>query len=177
MFILRGFYLHLNMVVLLHSVDFSSSVVAAMKQRATEQQKDGGKQTFDVIDDFNFDLFWEWMLGLQYIEMDARQLEFEDSSFDAAIDKGTIDAVLSDETGSGLANAEQICCEVMRYHFVEFHWLSSVSQICFLLQSPFCGWSLHCYLIDPRRLLSSTFFKILSSGGLPDTGHTLRRGR
>lgn len=44
--------------------------------------------------------------------MDARAMEFEDGSFDAAIDKGTLDAVLCGE--SSATNAQKMISEVHR---------------------------------------------------------------
>ena len=60
------------------------------------------------------------------------------------IDKGTIDAVLSDESGNGLENTEQICKEVLRYiHLTVFCQCSN------FVRKRTCNWrSLHCDFID-----------------------------
>jgi EEF1A lysine methyltransferase 4 len=69
-------------------VDFSPTVTAAMAARA------GGRP------------------GLSYREMDVRRLAFDDASFDAVIDKGTLDAIICDP-GAEVAVYET-CAEVAR---------------------------------------------------------------
>ena len=61
-----------------NSIDFSSNVIDAMKKRATKQRKTG-------IECFKFDHKYTPVLSLQiepgltYVEMDARELEFQEN--------------------------------------------------------------------------------------------------
>ncbi|CAM9961200.1 unnamed protein product [Discosporangium mesarthrocarpum] len=76
------------------SFDFAPSVVSqleAEKQACTERKSDSGV-TFKV--------------------MDARDLKLDDKSFDLAVDKGTIDAMLCSDNGK--ENARSICREAGR---------------------------------------------------------------
>lgn len=63
------------------NIDYSQVVVKAM------QEKYSDKPT------------------MRYEHMDCRQMEFEDSTFDAVIDKGTLDAILCGENST--ANAQK----------------------------------------------------------------------
>jgi SAM-dependent methyltransferase len=80
------------------NIDFSKSVIVAMAKSAEASGR----------------------TGLEYEEMDARELVYEDGSFDSAIDKGTMDAVLSATPSAGEdarqpeINMEKICREVLR---------------------------------------------------------------
>ncbi|THH09920.1 hypothetical protein EW145_g1687 [Phellinidium pouzarii] len=56
------------------NVDYSSVVIEQMKERHKEARP-----------------------SMEWHEMDVRQLTFEDSEFDVAIDKGTMDAIMSSE--------------------------------------------------------------------------------
>jgi len=49
---------------------------------------------------------------LEYFEMDATDLEFANESFDAAIDKGTMDALLCGDGST--QNVSKLCSEVSR---------------------------------------------------------------
>jgi ubiquinone/menaquinone biosynthesis C-methylase UbiE len=49
---------------------------------------------------------------MRFLHMDGRNMEFDDGSFDAAIDKGTLDAVLCGENST--ANAQKMLSEVYR---------------------------------------------------------------
>ncbi len=69
-------------------IDFSATVIAAMSARAGERP------------------------GLAYREMDARALDLDDQSFDAVIDKGTLDAIIcGPEPEQAVAES---CAEVAR---------------------------------------------------------------
>jgi ubiquinone/menaquinone biosynthesis C-methylase UbiE len=49
---------------------------------------------------------------MRFIHMDARNMEFDNASFDAAIDKGTLDAILCGEGST--ANANKMLSEIHR---------------------------------------------------------------
>lgn len=49
---------------------------------------------------------------MRYIHMDARKMEFENSTFDAAIDKGTLDSILCSENST--AHSQRYISEVYR---------------------------------------------------------------
>lgn len=59
---------------------------------------------------------------LEYLEMDARSMSLEDGSFDAAIDKGTIDAMMCGK--DNLTNVDKLCTEVTRVLKPGVPWVS-----------------------------------------------------
>ncbi|XP_074560503.1 uncharacterized protein LOC141816663 [Curcuma longa] len=71
------------------SIDLSSVVIEAMQTKYSDK------------------------LGLKYIKMDVRDMSpFESGSFDAVIDKGTLDSLMC--CPSGIANATMMLKEVSR---------------------------------------------------------------
>ena len=50
--------------------------------------------------------------SMRYLHMDCRNMEFEDKTFDAAVDKGTLDAILCGENST--AHAQKLISEVYR---------------------------------------------------------------
>jgi ubiquinone/menaquinone biosynthesis C-methylase UbiE len=49
---------------------------------------------------------------MRFIHMDARNMEFDNAHFDAAVDKGTLDAILCGEGST--ANANKMLSEIHR---------------------------------------------------------------
>jgi len=72
------------------SIDFSETAIALMTKRANDLK----------------------LKDLLYLEMDARKLSFPDQSFDAVIDKGTIDAMMCGK--NNIENVEQTYDEISR---------------------------------------------------------------
>ena len=58
------------------------------------------------------ELYKEKCPNLPFKQMDARSLQYEDGTFDAVVDKGTIDSILCGD-GSG-PNADQVLSEIYR---------------------------------------------------------------
>nr|XP_014345432.1 PREDICTED: methyltransferase-like protein 13 isoform X2 [Latimeria chalumnae] len=51
---------------------------------------------------------------MAYVKMDMMQMEFEDSQFQVALDKGTLDAILTDESEKTLENVDRMFMEIGR---------------------------------------------------------------
>ena len=102
-----------------YGIDFSYNAINTMKER-------------DEID------------GLNYMVMDATNMHFEDNFFSCALDKGTIDAVMSGKMG--LQTAKNILLEVYRVLSSKgvFVVVSSIPQLIYLgmLESAKCDWKI-----------------------------------
>jgi precorrin-6B methylase 2 len=77
----------------LHAIDFSESII---RKVIDDQTKTGVSSS-----------------KIDYLEMDARKLTYESDSWDAVIDKGTLDAMLCDKK-TGLTNAKELISEACR---------------------------------------------------------------
>jgi len=75
----------------LWSIDFVETAIDIMKNRA--------KRSFKELED-------------RYLIMDARNMSFQDSTFDAVVDKGTLDAMMCGK--NNLSNCSKLCTEVSR---------------------------------------------------------------
>lgn len=117
----------------LTSIDFSPTVIAAMQARATERP------------------------GMVYREMDARALAFGDRTFDAVIDKGTLDAIVCSPEPELAVRA---CCdEVARVLkpdgvFLSIS-LSSPRRRLAHLTRPEWGWSATVHTVPKKRIVES----------------------
>ena len=102
-----------------YGIDFSYNAINTMKER----------------DEIN---------GLNYMVMDATNMHFEDGFFSCALDKGTIDAVMSGKMG--LQTAKKILLEVYRVLSSKgvFVVVSSIPQLIYLgmLESAKCDWKI-----------------------------------
>ena len=82
--------------------------------------------------------------GLQYMTMDASKMSFPDNYFGAAVDKGTIDAVMSGEDADGVSRAIFVLKEVHRVLAPKgkFILVSSVPKMMYLpmLNSAHLSW-------------------------------------
>ena len=109
-----------------YGIDFSYNAINTMKER----------------DEMN---------GLNYMVMDATNMHFEDGFFSCALDKGTIDAVMSGNTG--LQTAKKILSEVYRVLSSKgvFVIVSSIPQLIYLgmLESAKCGWKIEYHELKP----------------------------
>jgi precorrin-6B methylase 2 len=77
----------------LHAIDFSESIIRKVIDDQTKSGASSGT--------------------IKYLEMDARKLIYESDSWDAIIDKGTLDAMLCDKK-TGLTNARELTSEACR---------------------------------------------------------------
>ena len=85
------------------AIDFAPSVVATCKRKALTTSSSSTQDS----------KLSKCGLNQEYIEMDARSMNFMDQDFDFIVDKGTIDAMLCDEE-KGMHNAAKIFMEVIR---------------------------------------------------------------
>ncbi|KAG7360276.1 methyltransferase domain containing protein [Nitzschia inconspicua] len=83
-------------------LDYSKNVIDAMKaeQHRTVRDSEKGKEKSTV--------------PLEYHVADARDLPHDDKSFDLVLEKGTLDAMLSDRDGNGPTNCRKIVSECAR---------------------------------------------------------------
>ncbi|CAD8114643.1 unnamed protein product [Paramecium sonneborni] len=92
--------------------------VGAGNSRLSEEMFDEGYQNITNIDISHVvtkamqEKYKDKGPNFKYLHMDARAMEFEDGSFDGAIDKGTLDAILCGESSS--SNAQKVIQEVHR---------------------------------------------------------------
>lgn len=77
----------------MHAIDFSESII----RKVIEDRKKSGTSSESI----------------DYSVMDARKMVYEDDSWDAVIDKGTLDAMLCDKE-TGLTNARELTSEACR---------------------------------------------------------------
>ncbi|KAG7350634.1 methyltransferase domain containing protein [Nitzschia inconspicua] len=81
-------------------LDYSKNVIDAMKAEQHRQDSEKGKEKSTV--------------PLEYHVADARDLPHDDKSFDLVLEKGTLDAMLSDRDGNGPTNCRKIVSECAR---------------------------------------------------------------
>ncbi|CAD8192011.1 unnamed protein product [Paramecium pentaurelia] len=92
--------------------------IGAGNSRLSEEMFDEGYQNITNIDISHVvtkamqEKYKDKGPNFKYLHMDARAMEFEDGSFDGAIDKGTLDAILCGESSS--SNAQKVIQEVHR---------------------------------------------------------------
>ncbi|NWX87328.1 MET13 protein, partial [Nothoprocta pentlandii] len=73
------------------NIDVSEAVVRQMQERSASRRP-----------------------GMSYLLMDALQMDFPDALFQVALDKGTLDAILTDEEEATLAKADRMFAEISR---------------------------------------------------------------
>ena len=79
-------------------LDYSKNVIQTMKQEQEQQQLQNKKKGIQLI----------------YEAGDARDLSYENESFEVILEKGTLDAMLSDSDGLGQTNCRKIVSECAR---------------------------------------------------------------
>lgn len=79
-------------------LDYSKNVIDTMKQEQEQQQEQSKEKTIPV----------------HYEVGDARKLSYENESFEVILEKGTLDAMLSDSDGQGQTNCRKIVSECAR---------------------------------------------------------------
>ena len=85
-------------------MDYSKNVIDSMKE---EQKSQKIKEvTSKIMEKKQIPIFYE--------VVDARQLPYRDESFEMILEKGTLDAMLSDEDGNGPKNCRMIVSECAR---------------------------------------------------------------
>lgn len=85
-------------------MDYSKNVIESMKEEQEKQQQEQQTQTKSE----------ETGPKLLYVAADARQLSYRNETFEMILEKGTLDAMLSDSDGSGQANCRKIVSECGR---------------------------------------------------------------
>mmetsp|Transcript_27256 Transcript_27256/g.74592 ORF Transcript_27256/g.74592 Transcript_27256/m.74592 type:complete len:439 (+) Transcript_27256:100-1416(+) len=81
-------------------LDYSKNVIETMKEEQQKNQVQGDAK--------------EKVPPLLYEVADARQLSYQNESFEMILEKGTLDAMLSDSNGSGQENCRKIVSECAR---------------------------------------------------------------
>ena len=85
-------------------MDYSKNVIDSMKEEQKSQKIK--KVTSKIMEKKQIPIFYE--------VVDARQLPYRDESFEMILEKGTLDAMLSDEDGNGPKNCRMIVSECAR---------------------------------------------------------------
>ncbi|OEU20709.1 hypothetical protein FRACYDRAFT_234341 [Fragilariopsis cylindrus CCMP1102] len=85
-------------------MDYSKNVIDSMKEE--QKSKKIKKVTSKIMEKKQIPIFYE--------VVDARQLPYGDESFEMILEKGTLDAMLSDEDGNGPKNCRMIVSECAR---------------------------------------------------------------
>ena len=130
---------------LLHGIDFSESIILKLIEDQTKKS--------------------ELCITAKYLEMDARCLKYEDNSWDALLDKGTLDAMLCDKK-TGLVNARELTGEACRVLKKSSGVMIFISHI--QVETPeFDDWMQNCVLpvLDDHR---SYLWKIEAHVGSAD---------
>ena len=115
----------------LHAIDFSESII---RKVVDDQEKVRSSKS-----------------KIKYLEMDARKLIYESDSWDAIIDKGTLDAMLCDKK-TGLTNARELTSEACRVLHKSSGVLVFISHIQ-VESTEFNDWMQNCVLpvLDDHR--------------------------
>jgi ubiquinone/menaquinone biosynthesis C-methylase UbiE len=91
----------------LYGIDFSDNVIKQLNESQAKNKK-----------------------KIHYVSMDARHLAYDDDHFDFIIDKGTMDAMLSEkQKKKGIANATQLISEMIRVLSTSHGCLMIISHI------------------------------------------------
>ena len=85
-------------------MDYSKNVIDSMKEEQKSQKIK--EATSKIMEKKQIPIFYE--------VVDARQLPYGDESFEMILEKGTLDAMLSDEDGNGPKNCRMIVSECAR---------------------------------------------------------------
>ena len=85
-------------------MDYSKNVIDSMKEEQKSQKIN--EVTSKIMEKKQIPIFYE--------VVDARQLPYGDESFEMILEKGTLDAMLSDEDGNGPKNCRMIVSECAR---------------------------------------------------------------
>jgi ubiquinone/menaquinone biosynthesis C-methylase UbiE len=83
-------------------LDYSENVIDAMREAQKEQQEKSTKKSKRTT------------IPLLYEVADARELPYKDETFELLLEKGTLDAMLSDRDGNGSKNCLKIVAECAR---------------------------------------------------------------
>ena len=81
-------------------LDYSKNVIDTMKQEQQQQQEQSKEKAIPV--------------PVHYEVGDARKLSYENETFEVILEKGTLDAMLSDSDGQGQTNCRKIVSECAR---------------------------------------------------------------
>ncbi|CAB1460459.1 unnamed protein product [Pleuronectes platessa] len=73
--------------------------------------------------------------GLTFQQVDATQTQYEDACYQAALDKGTLDAMASEEEGALARNMlteaiKAISCYLHRYHIIRIQLFILLTEVC-----------------------------------------------